>query len=206
MVLEAGVGTIVPRPWTVAQSAWAGEVAAAVPPGPILELCAGCGGIGLEAAARTGRAVVLVDASAEACRWARRNAAANGLADLVEVREAPLDHAVAAGERFPLILADPPYVPTAEVGLHPEDPVTAIDGGPGGLAVHRAVLAVIGRHLAPGGVALLQTRGATQADAVAHLAASPDLALRAGATRTFGPDRAVLELRRWERVGRARPG
>jgi methylase of polypeptide subunit release factors len=195
-VLESGAGTIVPRPWTVAQSAWAEERAAAVPAGPILELCAGCGGIGLDAAARTGRAVVLVDASAEACRWARHNAAENGLAERVEVRNAPVDGALAGGERFPLILADPPYVPTAEVDRHPEDPVDAIDGGPEGMAVHRTVLAVIGAHLAPGGLALVQTRGAAQADAVARLAVSPELALRAGETRTFGDDRAIIELSR----------
>jgi methylase of polypeptide subunit release factors len=198
-VLGAGAATIVPRPWTMAQSAWAGELAAALPPGPIVELCAGCGGIGLDAAARTGRDVILVDASADACRWARRNATTNGLADRVEVRHAPLDRALGAGERFPLILADPPYVPTAEVGRYSEDPVPAIDGGPDGLAVHRLVLAVIGRHLAPGGVALVQTRGAAQAGTVGGLAASPGLALRPGAVRAFGTDRAVIELRRPER-------
>ena len=65
-VLQTGGATIVPRPWTVAQSAWAGERSPTLPPGSILELCAGCGGIGLDAAVRTGRNVVLVDASTEA--------------------------------------------------------------------------------------------------------------------------------------------
>ena len=85
--LASGPGVIRPRPWTVAQSAWAAELAPGLPPGPILELCAGCGVIGLEAARRSGRPIVLVDASAEACRWAEHNAATNGLRDRVEVRQ-----------------------------------------------------------------------------------------------------------------------
>jgi methylase of polypeptide subunit release factors len=148
----------------------------------------------LAAAARTGRPAVLVDASAEACRWARHNAAANGLADRVEVRHARFAEALRPGERFPLILADPPYVPSAEVARFPEDPVLAIDGGVDGLDLHRDLVAVIAGHLSAGGLALVQARGAPQAAAVAGMAAGHP-GLRAGPVRSFGPDRAVIALR-----------
>ncbi|MGA8992804.1 MAG: methyltransferase, partial [Nocardioidaceae bacterium] len=51
-----------PRPWTLAQSAWAAELAATVPAGPALELCSGAGHIGLAFAATSGRRLVMVDA------------------------------------------------------------------------------------------------------------------------------------------------
>jgi len=54
---------------------------------------------------------------------------------LVEVRCADLGSAVAEGERFPLVLADPPYVPSGEAGDFPDDPEVAIDGGSGIRAV-----------------------------------------------------------------------
>src|SRR4051794_36766883 len=46
-----------PRPWTLAQSRWAAEAARTAPPGPILELCAGVGQIGLAAVVFTGRSL-----------------------------------------------------------------------------------------------------------------------------------------------------
>ena len=36
-----------PRPWTAAQSRWASSLFRVLPPGPVLELCAGAGHIGL---------------------------------------------------------------------------------------------------------------------------------------------------------------
>jgi methylase of polypeptide subunit release factors len=170
LTLGYGPDVIVPRPWTLAQSQWAAELAADVPAGPIVELCAGCGAIGLEAARLSERPVVLVDASAEACRWAFRNALANGLGRQIEVRNEPLDVALRPGERVGLILADPPYVPTAEIDRFPEDPRSAIDGGADGLDLLRAVVRVVHAHLLPGGVALIQVRGADQAGEVERLA------------------------------------
>ena len=65
---------LTPRPWTQAQSAWAGERLAALPPGDVLELCSGAGHIGLLAVSGTSRHLVQVDASAAACELARANA------------------------------------------------------------------------------------------------------------------------------------
>jgi methylase of polypeptide subunit release factors len=194
LALRAGPEVIVPRGWTVAQSRWAAELARDLPPGPLLELCAGCGPIGLEAARLTGRAAVLVEASEEACRWARANTRANGLGDRVEVRHARMAEALAAGERFPLVLADPPYVPRDEVDAFPEDPVTAIDGGPDGLDPLREVAELLPDHLVSGGVALVQTRGPEQAWALADWVGGRALALRAGDVRVHGPSRALLAL------------
>lgn len=155
-----------PREWTAAQSAWAADLMATAPGGTVLELCAGAGHIGLLAVAATGRQLVCVDASGVACDYARVNAVANGLAERVEVREARLEDALGDHELFPVIIADPPWVPREQTTRYPEDPLTAIDGGDDGLDVARACLAVVDRHLAPGGSAVLQVGTRAQTDAL----------------------------------------
>ena len=65
-----------------------------------------------------------------------------------------------------LIIADPPWVPRDLTTDFPEDPLTAIDGGPDGLDVARACLDVVAGHLADGGSAILQLGTTAQADAL----------------------------------------
>ena len=176
-----------PREWTAAQSAWAAELMATAPPDPVLELCSGAGHIGLLAVLVSSRPLVCVDASAAACDYARANAVAAGIADRVEVREGRLETAVRDDELFPVVIADPPWVPAADTGRFPEDPLTAIDGGADGLDVARACLAVVDRHLAPGGSAVLQVGTTAQVDV---LASEP----------SFAEGRlAVVEVRQEER-------
>jgi 16S rRNA (guanine966-N2)-methyltransferase len=76
----------------------------------VLDLFAGSGALGLEAASRGAREVVLVDSAREAVAVARRNAAALGLAG-VRVVQAPVLRWL-AGPDVPaadLVLLDPPY-------------------------------------------------------------------------------------------------
>ena len=153
-----------PREWTAAQSDWAAELADAAPGGTVLELCAGAGHIGLLAVASSGRRLLCVDANPVACDYARANAVAAGMADRVEVREGRLEEALEPGESFPLIIADPPWVPREQTSRYPEDPLTAIDGGDDGLDVARACLTVVDEHLAPGGSAVLQVGTRAQTD------------------------------------------
>ena len=178
-----------PRPWTLEQSAWAAALLDRLPDGPVLEVCAGVGHIGLAAARGSGRDLVLVDVDARACELARRNAAAAG--QRAEVRCGPMDRVLREDERFPLVLADPPYIPSADVGGFPEDPLTAIDGGADGLDLARTCLRVLADHLTGDGQGLLQLRDREQVSAVAaHLDAEPGLGLRVAETRF--PDRGAL--------------
>ena len=155
-----------PREWTVAQSEWAADLMTTTPSGPVLELCSGAGHIGLAAVATTGRRLVCVDSSAVACDYARANAIAGEMTDRVEVREARLESALQPDELFPVIIADPPWVPKDRTWNFPEDPLTAIDGGPDGLDVARACLTVIAEHLAPRGSAVIQLGTRAQVDAL----------------------------------------
>lgn len=161
-----------PRPWTAIQSRWAADLIREAPPGPVLELCAGAGHIGLLAVARAPRRLVAVDADPVACEFARRNAAAAGIR--VDVREGRMDEVLDADEKFAVVIADPPWVPSAEVTSYPDDPVSAIDGGIDGTDLVRACLDIIRRHLLVGGSALLQV-GPGQAPEVHDLLQDPEL-------------------------------
>lgn len=164
-----------PRPWTARQSEWAAELLAGLPDGPVLELCSGAGQIGLLTIALVERPLVCVDANPVACDFTRANADRSGLGHLVEVREGDMEHAIDPEERFSLVIADPPWVPTAQVERYPDDPRLAIDGGEDGMLVAKKCLATIERHLSPGGAAVLQLGTAAQAQQVLEVVAGSDL-------------------------------
>jgi methylase of polypeptide subunit release factors len=158
-----------PRPWTLVQSEWAAELAAtdlATRSGPILELCAGAGQIGLAAAVLSDRDLVQVERDPVAAMFAAHNAALAGHARRTEVRITSIEDALDDDDRYVLIIADPPYLPASETGDWPEDPLAAIDGGEDGLTVIRACLLVGARHLDDGGQLLLQVAGPAQATRV----------------------------------------
>jgi len=181
-----------PRLWTLAQSQWAAELAG---DGVLLELGCGAGHIGLAAAALSGARLVQVDREPVACRWAERNAAANGLTDRVEQRCGTAGDVLVTDERFGVVIADPPYVPSSEVHLYPDDPRGAIDGGRDGLDSVRSFLTGIEVHVERDGSVVLQLRGPEQ---VAQLQAwldepaAPPFAV--ADTRRFGDLRALARL------------
>jgi methylase of polypeptide subunit release factors len=175
-----------PRPWTAEQSAWAAELLASLPMGPVLELCSGAGHIGLVAMREHDRRLVQVDVDLVACDFARLNAEGAGLADRVDVRCGPMEDVVLPDERFPLVIADPPWVSTNDVRQYPEDPLVAIDGGPEGLDVAHRCVQVASRVLTPMGACLLQLGTAEQVDAVsAYVKTREELYLAVGETREF---------------------
>jgi release factor glutamine methyltransferase len=87
---------------------------------------------------------------------------------------------------FDVVLANLPYVPSAEIAGLPVaasfEPRTALDGGPDGLEVIRRLLDQLPRRLADRGVALVEI-GTPQVDAVrtevAHRLPSWSVALHA---------------------------
>jgi methylase of polypeptide subunit release factors len=182
-----------PRPWTMLQASWAADLAGELVAGPILELCSGAGHIGQAASALTGRTLVQVDVDPHACALAESNAVANRHAHRVDVRCGELDAVLGSDERFPLVLADPPYLPRDEVDAWPDDPVGAIDGGPDGLDLARRCLDVAATHVRDGGVVLLQALGRTQ---IEQLTDDLDLAgLELVEVRAVDERRAVALLR-----------
>ncbi|HWP25530.1 MAG TPA: peptide chain release factor N(5)-glutamine methyltransferase [Xanthobacteraceae bacterium] len=110
------------------------------------------------------------DVSPEAITIARENAARLGLS--LRAAMVVTDFGSSLAGRFDLVVANPPYVATADIAaLAPEvryDPLTALDGGADGLAAYRAIAADARRLLAPEGLLVLEL-GAGQEDAVTKL-------------------------------------
>lgn len=80
----------------------------------VLDLYAGSGALGLEAASRGAARVVLVESARDAARLCRENASGLGLADRVEVSPIRVEAFLAPGlppgtAPFDLALLDPPY-------------------------------------------------------------------------------------------------
>lgn len=181
-----------PRPWTTLQSRWAAELLGQDPRARILELCAGAGHIGLLAASLSGASLVCVDIDPVACDFARVNAEAAGLAERVRVRCMPLEHQLSEREGvFDLVIADPPWVPRAEIGRFPDDPTLAIDGGDDGLDVARDCLTHARSAVAEGADMLIQLGDESQAEHLGRWAA--EHGWRAGELRR-GERGVVLRL------------
>lgn len=121
----------------------------------ILDLGTGSGALALALARERPRsALVASDVSPEALAVAHGNAEALGLADRIRFVAGPL-FAPVAGERFDLVVSNPPYLAEDEAaGLAPElahEPRQALFAGPEGTDVLRPLVAAAGAHLVPGG-------------------------------------------------------
>ncbi|WP_028050252.1 16S rRNA (guanine(966)-N(2))-methyltransferase RsmD [Cellulomonas sp. URHD0024] len=75
----------------------------------VLDLYAGSGALGIEAASRGAAHVTLVDSARDAADACRRNVAALGLADRVVVAAEKADRFVQRPTTWDLVLVDPPY-------------------------------------------------------------------------------------------------
>ena len=182
LTIEYDARVLEPRAWTAMQSHWAGELLTQpdAPAGPVLELCAGAGQIGLLAALDSRRDLVAVDVDPVACAFALSNAERAGISESVRIRCSPIDDAVGAGETFAVVVADPPWVPSADVTTFPDDPRRAIDGGPDGLDLARRCVEVAETHLVAGGSLLLQLGTSAQCDSIAAEAAARDALVEDG--------------------------
>lgn len=113
----------------------------------VLEIGSGLG-LGAVLAARAGATVVATDVVPAAVEAIRLNAILNGVS--VDARLGDC-YAPAAGERFDLICANPPQMPTPP-GRERRDPAAAADnGGVDGWEILDRVIAGAPAHLAPGG-------------------------------------------------------
>ncbi len=180
-----GPGVFVPRRRSELLVAAALDAAGGTAPTVVVDLCCGCGAVGLAVAAgledaRDGAVLELqaVDVDPVAVRWTRRNLArlaplrgtAGGIA--AEVHQGDLYAALPPRLRgtVALLLAVPPYVPTSQLSLMPpearlHEPVAALDGGPDGLDVARRIVAGAPQWLAQDGTVLVET-SASQVDAL----------------------------------------
>jgi release factor glutamine methyltransferase len=154
LTLAVTPAVLIPRPETELLV----ELALACAPGSVLDLGTGCGAIALVLKRQLPQArVVAVEASAAALAVARRNAAALSLD--VDLRHGRW-FAPVAGERFDVIVANPPYVAEGDPHLAQGDlrfePRSALAGGADGLDAIREIVRGASAHLEPGGRLLLE--------------------------------------------------
>ena len=129
--------------------------------GSALDIGTGSGAIALSLATEGSfERVVASDVSADALEVAAMNAAQVGAA--VELREGSLFDVVHPGERFDVIVSNPPYVAETERGsLGPEvaeyEPAVALFAGDTGLVVIDSIVAGAPEYLVPGGLLALET-------------------------------------------------
>ena len=189
LAFEVDARALIPRPETemivdAAEKdvAWR-LISAPRPPGTpnvrVADVGTGSGAIAIALAARL-RArrmlpevtIVAADVSADALALARENAAAHAVADGMAFVTADL--VPAAEAPFDVLLANLPYIPSAEVDRLPIaasfEPRLALDGGPDGLDLLRRLIAGLPATLVETGSAYLEI-GYDQGDAVRSLVA-----------------------------------
>jgi release factor glutamine methyltransferase len=172
-------------------------VAAAHRGAVVVDLCCGSGALGAAVATEVGDVELHaadVDPVAVAC--ARRTLPPGAHAYLGD-----LDAALPDGlrGRVDVLLASPPYVPTAGIASMPpeardHEPRVALDGGDDGLGVLRRIAALAPGWLAPGGTVLLEC-AAHQGDA------ARDAVAASGLTAVVAHDDeadATVVVGRWE--------
>ena len=172
--IEVGPGGFIPRPETELLAGWAIDWLKSTSDQPqapvVVELCAGTGAISVAIAQEApGARQWAVELSEDAYRYLLKNVADTPITPVwTDMADAlhDLDGAV------DLVVANPPYIPTSDKGILPDDvlldPDLALFSGPDGLDATRVIAQVAHRLLKPGGV-VGSEHGDGQEEAVAAI-------------------------------------
>ena len=136
-------------------------------PRRILDIGTGSGCIAIACAlAFPGAEVDATDISAGALAIARRNAERHGVRDRVRLLRSDVYESL-AGERYDLIVSNPPYVPAAHLATlppeHRHEPPLGLDGGDDGLAIASRILEGAAEHLTEHGTLIVEAGEAAPA-------------------------------------------
>ena len=129
-------------------------------PDSVLDLCTGSGCIGIACAYAFEQAqVVLSDISAEALTIAQKNIAQHKVSDRVIAVQSDLFEGL-NGQRFDLIVSNPPYVDATDLATMPEEyqhePELALASGADGLDFTRRLLREAAQYLTERGVLIVE--------------------------------------------------
>ena len=164
LVVRVEPGVLIPRPETEVLVDEGLRAVAGIESPRVLDLCCGSGCVGLSIAHEAPSAEVwATDLAAAACDCARGNAERLRLGDRVHVFEGDLFAGVpdAVSGTLDLVIANPPYIPRAELATLPAEvgrfePALALDGGVDGLDVARRIWREALEWLKPGGTIALE--------------------------------------------------
>jgi len=161
-----------------------------------LDVGTGSGAVALSLAVEgLGGAIVATDVSTEALDVATENARRHEVSDKIEFRQGNLFEALKVGERFDIVVSNPPYVedgqkPDLEPEVNEWEPPGALFAGADGLSVIRPLVASAGEWLRPEGLLALEV-GAGQESRVVEMIEK---------TGSFGPARVRKDLNGRPRV------
>jgi release factor glutamine methyltransferase len=174
--IKVNRAVLVPRPETelLAQQAldWCRNTSVSEP--VILDFGTGSGCLAVTLAANCPQAVVhAIDLSPEALAVAGENAARHNLTRRIHYQLSDGFKALPADLKFDLVVANPPYIPNAEIDtlqieVRDFDPRMALDGGKDGLDFYRRLAQETGERLRPDGRVMVE-HGDGQAEAVSNL-------------------------------------
>jgi len=156
---------LVPRPETEQVASAAIDALRASTGKLALDVGTGSGALAITLALEvSGLHVCATDVSRDALEVAARNARAHQVVELVDFMHCDIFQGTPA-QRFDCIVANLPYVPSADVPLPPDpvayEPTVAVDGGIDGLGVYRKLTLRLRELLAPGGSVVLEAAPAT---------------------------------------------
>lgn len=170
IALTVGPGVLIPRADSETLIEAATDHFAGRAPTTVLDLGTGPGTLLLAALDQWRTAQGLgIDTCDTALAYAERNAAGLGMAGRARFERG--DWATGLEGAFDLVLANPPYVGTAELlplEVRGHEPDRALYAGADGLDAYRRIAPQLAPLLAPGGAAILEV-GSTQAPAVTAL-------------------------------------
>jgi release factor glutamine methyltransferase len=161
---------LVPRPETELAVEWAVRHLRAIgrEAGSAADVGTGSGAIAVTLACELPELTVWAsDVSAEALAVARRNAARNAVFQHVTFVPGDLAEPLLPYAPFDCVVANLPYVPSAECAAAPDpvafEPLLARDGGPDGLDLYRRFVPSLGALVARRGIAILEAAPANAA-------------------------------------------
>jgi release factor glutamine methyltransferase len=169
--------------------------------GRMLDLCTGSGCVAIAfAKQRPTWRITALDASPDAIALAIENAVRLGVVFGIRFAVGDLTAPLPPEQRFELVTANPPYVPSAELarlepGIVNFEPRLALDGGADGLDCVRRIVHEAAPKLAPGGVLALEVHW-DQATRVAELLEAAGLAAVERQRDYGGHERVVSGCRR----------
>ncbi len=197
LAFEVTPAVLIPRPDTETLVIEALKLLKGADSPDVIDVGAGSGCIAVTVAHqhRTAK-VTAADVSSDALAVATRNAAKHNLAGRIRFVQSDLFAEVPPGDRFDVVLSNPPYVAAEEmkklpVSVRNFEPHLALDGGPGGFAVFQRLIEQARDRLKPGGHLLVEIGSDQEAPARERLAAvsgyelSPTLHDRAGRPRVL---------------------
>ncbi len=178
VTLKVDRRALIPRPETEYLVELVGQEWVENPPTKLIDLGTGSGALALALAAKWPESQVFAtDISEEALALAKENRTALGLDQRVQIVQSDWFAGLPKGERFDLIVANPPYLTSAEVAetapeVKDHEPAIALSTAEDGMDALGVLVQEARSWLVPGGLLAMETGIAQHATLISQLEAA----------------------------------